>query len=256
MIRRQKNRFSFRRRVFLLITLMILLVPIAAFSQYQKRLVEENIAFNQGISSLEKTYKESFNSFKGVDIESMYISDLVYQPVGKSFNFKSKMNIERTTDLFKVQIPMPREDIKLVLENAIKYNIHPCLVFALIEVESSYNPNSKNSSSSATGYGQFIKSTGKKMYSWVTGKEDYEHSVHAKDPAIAIPMIFRYLVYIRDTVPDQSLQRMVERYHNGKDSIRIPYAKKIIRRSLEMNNNVRFSKILNTQKVASNYDSF
>ena len=157
-----------------------------------------------------------------------------------SFNNKAQLKVAKKvnnydvniiTELYSMIIPMPKRDIRLVIENGKKYNFHPALVFALIYKESRFDTLAKNPNSSARGYGQFIKSTGRTMYKMLTKKNDYNHQLMAQNPRYSIPMIFEYLNYIRSTNknPDNIIL-VFERYYNHPNkSTRNRYAREIIK---------------------------
>lgn len=86
--------------------------------------------------------------------------------------------------------------------------LNPDILFAIIECESQGHANSKSSSSSAAGLGQFIKRTGRHIYEDVLQLGTYDHNVTPYDPKIAIQMIAAYLEILYD------------KYGNTKEVIR------------------------------------
>jgi hypothetical protein len=71
------------------------------------------------------------------------------------------------------------------------------LILSWIMVESGGNEKIKNSSSSAKGYGQFLDSTSKYVYTNLLGYDDWDSSV-ALDGNINIQMMVAYINYLYD----------------------------------------------------------
>lgn len=92
---------------------------------------------------------------------------------------------------------LSEKDMITVLDLSKKYKIDPNLVLGIIWVESRYIHNAKNKNSTASGYGQFIRSTGKWTYeSLLKGKDKYNHKVHPFKPEVSIPMMYAYLDHL------------------------------------------------------------
>lgn len=86
----------------------------------------------------------------------------------------------------------------VILENeCLKTDVDPHLVLGLMDLESSFNPQAKNTKSSATGLGQFLGSTGKWVYNkFLDYPETYNHSTMATNPEINIKQTVNYLDYL------------------------------------------------------------
>lgn len=65
----------------------------------------------------------------------------------------------------------------------------PNLLFGILMVESNGHQNAKNTTSTATGYGQFLKATGKYIYEDVLKYGNYNHSINATNGDTAIVMM-------------------------------------------------------------------
>jgi hypothetical protein len=76
----------------------------------------------------------------------------------------------------------------------------PNILFSTIMVESRGNSKAANSSSSALGYGQFLRGTGKYTYETLlgNGKNTYNHSSMALNGSINIKMMAAYLSHLMD----------------------------------------------------------
>lgn len=114
---------------------------------------------------------------------------------------------------------------------AKKYDINPHIVTTIFKVESGYNNNAKNPKSTATGIGQFLKSSGEFTYTKILKiGNDYNHNVHAKDPSIGINMTFSYLNYLIDTY-DCDIWYAIRCYSGGSDSY-VNYVKRLTKNKL------------------------
>ena len=111
---------------------------------------------------------------------------------------------------------LSEKDMTTVLEWSSKYGIDPNLVIGIMWVESRYYPKAKSKSSSASGYGQFIKSTGKWTHeSLLKRKDKYDHTVHPFNPDDAIPMMCAYLNHLIK-ISKGDIRKVLIRY-NGNE---------------------------------------
>ena len=111
---------------------------------------------------------------------------------------------------------LSEKDMTTVLDWSSKYGIDPNLVLGIMWVESRYYPKAKSKTSSASGYGQFIKSTGKWTHeSLLKRKDKYDHKVHPFNPDNAIPMMCAYLDHLIK-ISKGDIRRVLIRY-NGNE---------------------------------------
>lgn len=95
---------------------------------------------------------------------------------------------------------------------AMKYNLDPALVKAIISFESDWNPKLRNKKSSAYGLPQFIKSTGK----WVARELGYKEYNHFKtEPKQQIEMMCWYLNYLHKKYDGNTNKALRE--YNGNE---------------------------------------
>lgn len=87
------------------------------------------------------------------------------------------------------------EEIQLGEELMVTKGYDPDLMFGSIMVESNANPNAVNKSSGATGYGQFLDSTAKWVWTSMLGNNTY-HSDIRKDGKANILMMATYYDYL------------------------------------------------------------
>lgn len=90
------------------------------------------------------------------------------------------------------------DQIKFGEELMVEKNYDPNILFSIIMVESRGKEAAKNKKSSATGYGQFIKGTGKYVYEALLGNGEgtYNHPVTAIDGDTNIEMMVTYLDHL------------------------------------------------------------
>lgn len=104
-------------------------------------------------------------------------------------------NIRRETLLTKLYptVCMDKSHLRALVDLCYKYEIDPDLALAIIYVESKYDPAAKNKQSSATGYGQLIKSTATAIANMIPEIESYNHSRDAYDPYINLHITIFYI---------------------------------------------------------------
>lgn len=106
-----------------------------------------------------------------------------------------------------VTIELVEYGYKLMVEKGL----NPDLLFAIIDVESSGNAKDVNSSSSASGLGQFMPGTGKYIYEDVLKLGTYDHKVTPFDPKVNVLMIVTYLDILSDK-KDGNVKEMMRSY--------------------------------------------
>ena len=87
------------------------------------------------------------------------------------------------------------EEIQYGEELMIAKGLNPHLMFGTIMVESSGNPGAVNSSSGATGYGQFLDSTAKWVWTKLLGNKSYSSNIR-KDGMKNIQMMAEYYDFL------------------------------------------------------------
>lgn len=109
-------------------------------------------------------------------------------------------------------------------EKAQEKNINPHLAWGMIEHESKYIATAQNSTSTARGLGQFLKSTAKTFYEQERflghGEGTYSHDM-IDNPYVAVDLITEYLQYLYENYTDT---KTMLRFYSGSDNDNYYYA--------------------------------
>ncbi len=87
------------------------------------------------------------------------------------------------------------EQLQLAEDLMTEKGLNPNLLLGIVMTESTGTEGAQNSGSTATGYGQILRSTGKFVYEKLLGKANYNHSM-ALDGDLNITMTAEYLAYL------------------------------------------------------------
>lgn len=88
---------------------------------------------------------------------------------------------------------MTVQDLRMIEERCASYGISPHLWLAVVEKESGYNSRAKNSSGTASGWGQLIKSTAEGLYKRIFRRNDYNHNTMGFDKQVNSELSIYYL---------------------------------------------------------------
>lgn len=103
------------------------------------------------------------------------------------------------------------EEIELGEELMVSKGYDPNLMFGSIMVESNANPSAVNYSSGATGYGQFLDSTAKWVWTTLMGNESYYSDIR-KDGKVNIQMMATYYDYLYSVYGKNNTFRVIKCY--------------------------------------------
>jgi hypothetical protein len=181
--------------LFFLITILFLVVRLLYVQSSINSLVNYNFQLRRKITELEKNinFLEEDKKIRDIELNDFH---------------------EKERRISKIQEALPEmqyNDIRYLVNKDINNELPIPIdeILALIHLESRGKVDAQSSKSSAYGYGQFIKSTGR----WVAnqiGLEDYTHgNVCGKDQ---IDMICYYISYLKERYPDSYLIR----YNGGE----------------------------------------
>jgi len=118
----------------------------------------------------------------------------------------------------KKKTPNPITFSNLVtLDNECKKaSLDPHMVVGLFNLESKFNTEAKNNTSTATGLGQFLKGTGNSIYNkFLDQEEKYDHATMATDGETAVKMTVAYLKYLLDNNGNDIKQALIS-YNGGE----------------------------------------
>lgn len=117
------------------------------------------------------------------------------------------------------------EEIQYGEELMLAKNLNPHLMFGTIMVESNGKPNVVNSSSGATGYGQFLDSTAKWVWTKLLGNSNYNSNIR-KDGKKNIQMMAEYYDYLY--AENKSTFKVIKQYSgNSTDEGAMNYLNKV-----------------------------
>lgn len=179
----------------------LLSASLAAFVMYKidQRIMKELICDSRTKEAMaiyeNKKLKEKLKSVK--DEASKIKLDLK----------ESEKQIDRLTKKIESQVkyvqwiqeeypyPIPIMHKIEVIKNCLKYGYDPHIQFRLIGFESGFKYDNQNPASSARGYGQILRSTGRWIYEDELNLGKYNHKL-AYDPYINIQMSTWYMSYL------------------------------------------------------------
>lgn len=131
------------------------------------------------------------------------------------------------------------DDIKMVISLTKEAGgvLNPHLWFSLVELESSYNSKLKSKSSSASGWGQVIKGTGKWVYEDMLHMGTYNHSTMGTNKKINATIS---IYYLSNLIKEHGVQKALLRYNGGELGQRYV---SIVSSKLEKNSSLTLNKV-------------
>ncbi len=109
------------------------------------------------------------------------------------------------------------DELRTLESLAKEKGINPHVPMAIGMVESKFNKECTTTNSTAKGYFQFLKGTGKFTYNNLMGRQDeYIHDVIAVDPDTSIQLVVHYLDYLYDT-RDGNLYQVIKGYSGSPE---------------------------------------
>lgn len=183
-----------------------------------EKLKEKILISDNEISNISKTLAIKNNQLheakKEIDILNKRIPIHKVETKSNKYNFEPYFYAMQSTKFNKYYLS--EKEMTTVMDWSYKYGIDPNLVLGIMWVESRYYPNAKSKSSTASGYGQFIKSTGKWTHEYLLKRKDeYNHNVYPFNPDYAIPMMCAYLDHLIK-ISKGDIRKVLIRY-NGNE---------------------------------------
>lgn len=236
--RRQESLFAilkkyiYKYRIYLIITALVsvvmsVVVADIAFSMNDKEvaaLMSRNEQLMMAYESLNIDYLDLTEEYETSQADLMYMTtkyedtlDIVHEMNEKyntlyteyekyqedvGYSSLTMYEIAKKYDYIFGDVPARSE---LTFENLIYMDqlakdadLNPHVIAKVFKRESNYDSKAKNSTSTATGLGQFLISTGDEVYHKLLGYTGtYNHSVMATNPKLNIEMTVAYLDYLR-----------------------------------------------------------
>lgn len=118
------------------------------------------------------------------------------------------------------------EQVQYAVDLMTEKGLDPGLLLGSIMVESEGHADDVNSSSGATGYGQFLASTGRYIYEDVLQLGEYDHSTTPKDGTTNILMMATYYEILYKQYGGDTMS-VIKQYCGGSDSFAQQYYQKV-----------------------------
>lgn len=185
------------------IVISILMVLVLGLAKNHKNLKDEIISLNDEISSLtteiadnETVMMDMKDTIIELDTQLQNVSNVNKSYVDELTELRSRSELYNKYSYAIINDSGQRthltyEEIKLGEQLMIEKGYDPDLMFGTIMVESGGNPNAVNTSSGATGYGQFLNSTAEYVWTRLLNNNNY-HSEIRKDGKSNIQMMAEY----------------------------------------------------------------
>ena len=188
---------------------------IVSLENHENKLAQElrqvTDNYNNSVKAIEEMnskYQALYNEYKDYQEDVGFSSEKLYNIANKY-----RYVIENTPKRSELTL----ENLVYMDQLAEQYDINPHIVTSLFETESSYDSTAKNKDSTATGLGQFLKSTGRYVYYTLLGYDgEYNHPVSARIPELNIEMTMKYLDYLVDFRGD--MPSALKYYSGGSSS--------------------------------------
>lgn len=221
-IRRLRQKLNLQRNISIVlgiicIGLCIKINMMTESTEYNKQLAVEATEKlneqNQLVSDLQTTINELDLQLKAIEITNKsYVDELkVLRERSELYDKYSYAIIDDCGD----RTELTYAEIKLGEQLMLEKGNNPHLMFTSIMAESSGNPSSVNTKSGAAGYGQFLDSTAKYIWTNIMGNSNY-HSDIRKDGETNIRMMAEYYDYLYDLKDGDTFK--VIKYYSGNST--------------------------------------
>ena len=169
----------------------------------------ELAAYCNAITAIEEDYKQTVGALNATiedlnaqltklsEINKSYVDELTIfrerEELYDKYSYAIINDLGKRTDL-------TYEEIKLGETLMLEIGQNPHLMFGSIMVESGADRDAVNKSSGATGYGQFLESTGKWVYENLMGLDNYDPEIRKDGPTNIKMMarLYKWLYYKYD----------------------------------------------------------
>lgn len=195
---KRRNKFTIIILIFICIGLIL---QIHHINNQNKKLNTEIINLDKQITQKDKVITDlsliiqevDNNARQVMNVNKTYVDELTeLRNRSELYDKYSYAIINGTT-----RTELTYDEIKLGETLMKEKGYDPNLLFGTIMVESGGNPNAVNSSSDATGYGQFINSTARFVWTDLLNNDNYYSEIR-KDGKSNIQMMVAYYDYLYD----------------------------------------------------------
>lgn len=237
-MRKMKQKIKLMQIALITLTLVIIALFVVIGC-----LVKENQNLNLAVSKNNEVLTEKNNKIMELTFENNELHIIIdeiddqikeVETVNKSYVDELNELRDRSElyDKYEYAIVYGGERTELTYEE-IQYgedlmlarNLNPHLMFGTIMVESNGNPDAVNNSSGATGYGQFLNSTAKWVWTKLLGNNNYNSNIR-KDGKKNIQMMAEYYDYLYSQ--NKSTFKVIKQYSgNSTDEGAMNYLNKV-----------------------------
>ena len=184
---------------------------------------------NNTIMELRIENNELQNIIDEIDVQLKEVEAVNHSYVDELNKFRNRAELydkyEYAIEYGGQRTELKYEEIKYGEELMLAKGLNPHLMFGTIMVESNGKPNVVNKSSGATGYGQFLDSTAKWVWTKLLGNSTYNSSIR-KDGMKNIQMMAEYYDYLY--AETKSTFKVIKQYSgNSTDAGAMDYLNKV-----------------------------
>lgn len=199
-------------------------IDIVNLSKENIQLAKESKSISDSYNALSELMVDTSKLSVDLDLENTELKERLNELEASLNVFYTRSELYDKYDWAITRSDGSRTDIKydqlLTLEELIKEKgMEPetlDLVLAIAMVESNGVENAKNPESTASGFGGFLNSTGKFVYTELMNNDSYNHSKVSMNGDDNLQMIVYYLDYLND-IYDGDLNEVIRNYR-GLDS--------------------------------------
>lgn len=193
----------------------------ATIAQHEEVVAELNKAHEKEIEALNKIISEKDQTIADKEANYQQLMNDIAVEASVDFEFLQKYDYVIDRVVKEGNCGFTVEMMKLVDDLCREKNLNPHMIFAIIDIESDYHTDAKNSKSTARGLGQVLKSTGKSVYENMMKAGTYNHDM-AYNGYTNITMMVTYIEYLKNTYGDINVMingysgDQTGRYYNNK----------------------------------------
>lgn len=198
--RRRERMIKLIMRSFLISIFSFIMISLAKENMELRQELRETIyEKNNIIAELTHTIGDLNNTLQETDKQLRHVASVNESYVDELNTLRNRAELYDKYEYAIIyggnRTELTYEEIQLGEELMLSKGYDPHLMFGSIMVESNANPNAVNKSSGATGYGQFLDSTARWVWTSLMGNDSYYSDIR-KDGKVNILMMATYYDYL------------------------------------------------------------